>query len=436
MNEANTERALSRRALLAGIASAAAASSLVQGAVAAPPSLIQAETVRYYQFMNSVEDQPIWQGGIDRFQELNPDITIEHQFDPWESYWDNLTTAVASGTAADAILMVTMYVQQYGSVGAIQSLAPFASADETAALDDQWEGVRRANTVNGDGPFQLMYDLSTRCVFFNRQLFQEAGLPDPTEKLPEYWTFDEFRDSAIALTKDGRWGLGNPPTFDAALHSPLMESNGGGIVNEDNTESLLDRPESIEMMELWAELYQKHGVAPSAQQASDIPLFESGQVAMQITNPERTLRYRERITDFEWDVAPLPVSTSTGVKRNSLDGGGLAMGGSASNPAATWKFINYYMSAENLKIMVGETGRGIPGRPSVADSLLRDDLPPSNMQLFIDGVDNGRCWVTTNFTETTNTLQPIGQAIEGQRPMAETLTEIKPQMDALLADLV
>jgi multiple sugar transport system substrate-binding protein len=434
MNNSKSHGSLSRRTLLAGIAATAAAGA-AKGAVAAPPSLIQTQTVRYYQFMNSVEDQPIWQGGIDRFQELNPDITIAHEFAPWESYWDNLTTAVASGTAADAILMVTMYVQQYGLVGAIQSLGPYAAEDPSANLDDQWEGVQRANTINDDGPYQLMYDLSTRAVFFNRDLFREAGVPDPTEMLPDYWTFDQFRDAAIALTGNGRWGIGNGPTFDSAILHPLMQSNGGGIVNEDNTESLLDRPESIEMMELWAELYQTHDVAPSAQQASDIPLFESGQVAMQITNPERVLRYRERITGFEWDVAPLPVSTKTKEKRNSLDGGGLSMGATATNPEATWKFINYYMSAENLKIMIGETGRGIPGRPSIADSLLRDDLPPQHMQLFIDGVDHARTWVTTNFTETINALQPIGEAIEGNRDMVQTLTEAKPKIDALLADL-
>lgn len=435
MNEANSHGSLSRRALLAGVAATAAAGSVAKGAVAAPKSLIQSETVRYYQFMNSVEDLPIWEGGIERFNEQYPDIQIDHEFAPWESYWDNLTTAVASGTAADAILMVTMYVQQYGLVGAIQNLGPFAAEDESANLDDQWAGVIQANTVNGDGPYQLMYDLSTRAVFFNRDLFREAGVPDPTEKLPEYWTFEEFREAAIALTADGKWGLGNGPTFDSTVLGPLMESNGGGIVNEENTESLLAEPESLEMMELWADLYQQYDVAPSAQQASDIPLFESGQVAMQITNPERVLRYRERITDFEWDIAPLPVATDTGVKRNSLAGGGLSMGGSAANPDATWKFINYYMSADNLEIMVGETGRGIPGRPSVAESLLREDVPPVHMQLFIDAVDLGQVWVTSNYTETLNVLEPIGQAIEGEVPMAETLAEAKAGIDRLLVDL-
>src|SRR5215510_12891399 len=90
---------------------------------AAAPASKGPVTIRYYQFMNSVEDVPWWQGGIDRFQKLAPEITIAHEHAPWGTYWEKLTASVAAKTQADAILMVTMYVQQYGRLDAIKDLS-------------------------------------------------------------------------------------------------------------------------------------------------------------------------------------------------------------------------------------------------------------------------------------------------------------------------
>jgi multiple sugar transport system substrate-binding protein len=406
-------------------------------AAQAAPAATGPVTIRYYQFMNSVEDVPWWQGGIDRFQQKFPQITIAHEHAPWGNYWEKLTASVAAQTQADTILMVTMYVQQYGRLNAIQDLGPFALADKTSGLEDQWPIVKRANTINGKWPYQLHYDLSTFGVFYNKDMFKKAGVPDPNDKLPDYWTFDEFRDAAIKLTNPKgpsgkQWGLAGQ--FSLWTNAgPLLQSNGGGFINEENTKCILDKPESIAMMEQIAELFTKYHIAPTAEEARDIPLFESGRVAMEVVNPEVALRYRVRIKDFEWDLAPLPVSAKTKVKANWGHGGGLSMSSLTKQPDAAWKFLNYYMSADNLAEMVGKSARGIPGRPSIGKTLLRPDQPPKNMQLFLDAVAWGRCSTWSNFDELQKITGPADQLMQdGKRPVADVLKEITPKIDALL----
>ena len=403
---------------------------------AAAPSAKGPVTIRYYQFMNSVEDVPWWQGGIDRFQKLAPEITIAHEHAPWGTYWEKLTASVAAKTQADAILMVTMYVQQYGRLDAIRELGQFAASDKTANVEDQWPLVKRVNTIKGKWPYQLHYDMSTFCVYYNKELFKKAGVADPNDKLPDYWTFDEFRDAAIKLTGSGaggkQWGLAGQFNLWSTA-APLLESNGGGLFNKENTKTLVDTPESIDMMQQIADLFTKYKVAPTSEEARDIPLFESGRVAMQVSNPEVSLRYRERVKDFEWDVAPLPVSTKTKKKANWGHGGGLSMSGTTKQPDAVWKFINYYMSAENLSEMVGKSARGIPGRPSIAKTLLRPDKPPKNMQLFIDGLDVGTTSFWTSFDELLKILGPAEQAMQdGKRPVPEVMKELAPKLNALI----
>ncbi len=187
------------------------------------------------------------------------------------------------------------------------------------------------------------------------------------------------------------------------------------------------------MMQQIAELFTKYHTAPTAEEARDIPLFESGRVAMNVANPEVALRYRARIKDFEWDIAPLPVATKTKVKANWGHGGGLSLGATSKQPDAAWKFLNYYMSADNLTEMVGKSARGIPGRPSIPKSLLRPDQPPKNMQLFLDAVAWGRCSTWSNFDEL---LKVVGVADsemqDGKRPVADVMKEIAPKINDLL----
>jgi len=387
--------------------------------------------------MNSVEDLPIWKGGIDRFNAKEPNITIVHEQAPWGTYWEKLAASTAAGDLADAILMVSMYTQQYGRLGAIQDLSSYAKV--SGNLEDQWPPVKLANSINGKWPLQMMYDLSTLCVYYNRDMFKAAGVPDPIAKLPDYWTFDDFREAAIKLTQtvkgQKQWGMGSRPDL-WTNGDAMMQSGGGGLINKENTKCLLDQPESIQVVEQLAELFTKYNVAPSAQEAQDISLFESGRVAMEIGNPELALRYRERIKDFEWDVAPLPVSAKTKAKVNWVHGGGLSMGSKTKQAEATWKFIEYYTSADNLKIMIGGPARGIPGRPSVKDSVLRPDKPPKHMELFLDAVPLGVCTVVSSFDELQKIIGPAVQIMfDGKRPVAEVMKEITPQVQALVDQL-
>lgn len=393
-------------------------------------------TVRYYQFMNSEEDVPIWKGGIDRFNKHYPNVKIQHEYAPWGDYWQKLTTEAAAGSQADAILMVTMYTHQYGTPGVIQPLDSYAKADPTSHLEDQWAPIKQANSVKGHWPMQLEYDLSTICVYINKNLFKKAGVPDPTEKLPDYWTFDEFAEAATRLTTSGsqgkQWGvLGRLDLFSTV--PGILESYGGGFINQENTKCILDDPTNIPVLQKIADLYVKNKVAPTPAESGNIPLFESGRVAMNFGNPEVTLRYRNRIKDFEWDVAPLPVSPETKKKRNWVHGGGLSMGGKTKVADQAWTFINFYMSADNLAEMVGKTSRGIPGRPSVANSLLQPSLPPKHNQLFLDAVNNGTCSWVTNFDQLTKILRTASDEMyTGAKPAADIVKEVVPQVNDLL----
>ena len=71
-------------------------------------------------------------------------------------------------------------------------------------------------------------------MYLNTDLFAEAGVELPANE----WTWDEFREIAGLLTKDNQWGT----SINNAAWSwgGFVLPNGGQILNEERTESLLD----------------------------------------------------------------------------------------------------------------------------------------------------------------------------------------------------
>ena len=66
-----------------------------------------------------------------------------------------------------------------------------------------------------------------------------------------------------------------------------------------------------------------------------------------------------------------------------MAGGSFAIGTTTQHPEEAWTFVKYYTSAPLLEQMVGVPSRGIPGRASVAQSLLTE-TNPEHQKFFLD----------------------------------------------------
>jgi multiple sugar transport system substrate-binding protein len=394
-----------------------------------------AVTIKFLQYTFANDEAQWWATGIERFRLRHPDVVVEHTPVRWDNYWERVALHAATNQMPDTLLMTTMHTPQYARLGALQSLGPFTRLDRTLHLDDQWPAIRHATTVEGKGPYLLLYELAPQGVYINKTLFKQAGLVDPTALLPNYWTFDEFRQAAVTLSGklDGgfQYGVSNPPTLWLAADA-LMRSHGGGFASADNSRTLLDTPESIKTMEHIVELFSNAQVAPPISAGQIGRLWESGRIAMDIGGPERAFRFRDRVR-FEWDVAPLPVSSRTRMKVNAAQGSGLALGHGSLQVEATWLFISEMLSSDNLAEMVGKPARAVPGRPSARESLLRSDRPPRHLSVFVEGAEAASCLAVSNFDQFQQLIDAAGNAIfRGERTVAETLRSLAPRVEALL----
>ena len=92
-------------------------------ALALAAGAANAETVRFWYHFDNPENP--MQGLVDKFQAANPDITIEAENIPWNSYYDQLYTALIGGSAPDAApAMASISATQNSSV--LAEVAPMA----------------------------------------------------------------------------------------------------------------------------------------------------------------------------------------------------------------------------------------------------------------------------------------------------------------------
>ena len=154
-------------------------------------------------------------------------------------------------------------------------------------------------------------NLSSLVVYYNRDLFERAGVPRPTDD----WTWDDFLHAARALTRDTRgsgridqYGLGTEVSIFRL--APFVWQNGGELVDDPKapTRLTLDAPLAREAVQWFVDLQMKHHVVPDLVEEkaeSSERRFLNGRLGMFLNSRRGVPTYRT-ITSFDWDVAPLP----------------------------------------------------------------------------------------------------------------------------------
>jgi len=115
--------------------------------------------------------------------------------------------------------------------------------------------------------------------------------------------------------------------------------------------------------------------------------FLNGTLGMFFDSRRGTPTFRT-ITDFDWDVAPLPNGSQPA---SILHSDGYCMAAGSKSKEAAWKLIEFANSQPGQELMA-KTGRTVPSMRAVAESavFLEPENPPANSQVWVDIVPTVR----------------------------------------------
>ena len=405
-------------------AASAPAAAAACGSYAGPPVTIT------YAMWGDTTELANQQKIVDAFHALNPNITVKVSVADWDSYWPKLQTDLAGGNAPDVFLMDGPLYPDYQTRDQLLDLTPFIARDgfDTGQLVDQ--AVQGFTAPDGH-LYGLPRDLNTIALFYNKAMFDAAGLPYPDAT----WDWDKLREVAAKLTKtaDGttsQWGFYTETSDMENYWSSLVWQAGGEILGPDRQTVLIDSDEAAAGIQFLQDLIYKDKVMaqPVAGGAGD--LFENGQAAMEANGS--WLVPTHEAAGLSFGVAPLPKGPAG--QATSVNPSGVVAYKGSKAPDAAWEFIKCYTGPE-LQAMVASLKASMPANKQV----LTDQYATSfdGGRTFADALAYAHLKPSfRGYDEFNTTLQgELDEKVfnDNQLTAKAALDEITPKLQGLLA---
>jgi len=363
----------------------APAASTTEAATTAPAA--EPVTIKVVSFLTYDENKEGAEAAVvAAFEAAHPEIKVDFQLLPYADYFTSLKTWVAGGTAPDVASLDLAMLQEMAAAGSIVDLNPLVTSTNYD-LSAYYQSTLDMFSNNG-GQYGLPASYSNVVLYYNKNLFDAAGLPYPDDKMD--WA--TFIDNAKKLTKDTngdgtieQWGT-------ARLWWPYyMLFVGATPFNADATQCTLTDPKAIEGFQAMVDLTLTDKVAPSSQDLAaqdDWHMFEGGRLAMYPIGPWSISEFNDVIKDFDWDATTLP-SGPTGEKVTFLFGNAYSILSSSKQQEAAFTFLQFVTGAEGDQIRQ-DAGFEIAPIKSVAEGSFLSSMAgkkPANANVFLTSAE-------------------------------------------------
>jgi len=291
---------------------------------------------------------------VRKYNDSQQDIFVDVQFQgAYAELMQKLLAGLAAGEVPDLVLLDSPFLVLFAKDGVLVPLDKFA-ADPQVGMDlGQFIPGLLADSYYKGTLYGLPLMRSTPLLYFNRDMFKEAGLPD---RVPETW--DEFKEFCAKLSKveNGepvRWGV----SFTMGLTTAHWYFQGAvyafdGEVTDEDFNSKLTEPGAKAAAQLWQDLVFKEKTAiPGIEDAQND--FLNQRVGMVFGSTGSYANLLSKAT-FQLGAGFMPAQVQRLVP---VGGSVIAMTSTdEARQAATWEFMKWFTSPENNAYVVEKTG--------------------------------------------------------------------------------
>lgn len=337
--------------------------------------------ITFMNFSSSGANEEVLKELVDGFMVDNPNIKVEVQTYGYSDYFDQLATKIAGGSAPDVFELNIENFRAYAEKDAIIELDTLLSENN---IDVSAIHPKAIDAFKVDGKqFGLPTKFSNVVMFFNQDLFDQAGIAYPDET----WTWTEELEAAKAIRALGNDYFGVFRPIQTHEFYKTVAQNGGGMMNSDQSAFTLNSPENIEALQMMIDRRNVSNVTPTADQMGgmgDWDLFKSGRLGMLVTGIWAFGDFTENI-DFTWDIVVEPGITQ---KATHFFSDSVVVSKSSKNEAASAKFAAYIASSPVVAERRLEANWDLP--VVLTDEVVAKYLsitPPNNKQAVFDSLE-------------------------------------------------
>jgi len=356
------------------------------------------------------------------FESENPHIDVVlHVGNPYNALG-------ATSQRADVAEIDQLGLAILAESGMIRSIEPLLASSPQLDLDDFYEGTFDSMRWHGE-LWGLPTDVDPWVFYFNKDLFDRAGVPYPTAQ----WTWDDMLNAAQRIAD---------PTLDPPIYGiitdmnradflPLIYQNGGSVVDSllEPKKFTFTDPATIEAVEWYVSLSLSYGVAPTPRELTRIGGFNRA-----ILDQRGAMWYGSMSENgntwgvewpFEWGVVPPPRNKQ---RMALLTLHACVLSSASQHPKLAWEWMTFVT-------MHPATSRGVPPLKTVAQSdAFRASHRPDVAQAALETMAIGRTIPATTWIDDVGNwlMQALTSVYEEQASVADALELVQGDAERLL----
>ena len=361
---------------------------------------------------------------IKQFEAANTDVKVNQVYLEWQALKNDVVAGATTGMLPDVLRGDIGFVPQFQSLNVLYEMGSLPDYADIAAKVLE---APNSSAKMGDKYFGIAANTNTKILFYNKKMFEQAGLTAPK-------TQEEMWAHAVKLSGDktigfveawtGVWNVGQ-----------YIWSNGGDVLAPDysTAKGYINSPAAVAAIQKLADLYQQKALTgptldPGA--AGDTDGWAAGTYAMEIDGPWRAAALDS--AKIEYGTMPMPAGSTGSV---GVLGGEDFMMFKTSDDAhrdAAWRFIKF-MTGKDAQAAMAKVGQMPVNKEAIADPEVLKAMPL--LPVFAEALKTAKARpVTPKWGDMENIIATkVAEAITGTKPVQTAMDEAADEIDKLIA---
>ncbi|WP_157244603.1 ABC transporter substrate-binding protein [Nonomuraea typhae] len=369
------------------------------------------------------------------FKKRHPNIEIKRETSTFDGFLTKYMAQAAGGKLPDIMYNHYSWTQNFISNDIVAPLDDYIARSPGFARDDLPK-AGLAYFERGGKLYGLPTDMAPKLLFYNKDLFDKAGLDYPDET----WTIEKMIETAKKL-KSGSgaskiYGFSPTPQPAPDLSTVFLMPYGGRFLSADETQVQINSPEAVKTMSMWLDLLLKDGVTPSLaelQLLEKVDPWKSGHAALHI-NGAWIMTELAKQKAFKWGATHVPKGPNG--RHTPAVGSALVITQGSQQKEAAWLYIYEYLSSSGYRFRrISAPARQSAWIPNAEALGIPKDVAELVKEILADYATSDGVMRLPATKKAVDTAKPIWErAMLGKIDAKAALDEIAAKVGPLLAE--
>lgn len=363
--------------------------------------------------------KPYWEQLVKEFEAKNSNIDVKLETQSWDDIYTVLDTKVQNNKAPD-ILELDAAGPAYASDDLLYKADEIVSSETYKDIEPSFIDSAK---IKGQA-YGVPTVASTRALFYNKTLFQQAGVTAP----PKTW--DELLEAAkkIAALGNGTFGYGMPLGSEEAQAETSIWAYGAGASWEKDGKMTIDTPQATEALTFMKKMIDEKVTQPNpgaTDRTKLLDVFIQGKIGMIEGLPPIVGQINEKNPNLDWAIAPSPTKDGKPVTLGVADYF-VGFDNDQDKQDSIAKFLDFFYQKDNY-VKFNDNEGFIPATRSGADAA----AAKPELKTFLESLPDAKFYPATNpaWGQTSGAFKSLVGQIETKAP-ADVLKEIQAKADA------